>query len=402
MSRKSIAAWVIRCALAATCLCAGGRAAWAGNGIKPRTPVAWEDVPCMVVVDRTGGAMQHIPYAVPYDDPEPGEELGPDEVADSRTHQFFAFAWEPDLWSYMPRWITNADVAAYAAVDPMFDPMDIDPADVLETSTVWEGAWYRINADDDRRPISHEQAAMGVDWDTSMLPVGTYHLQGYTWEPALNIWSRRPGVYKITDGGDASEYGPAAALDLVQVILYLDQSQLLTGCLDAMDGTTVTAAWAFSDPDLGTDWHVFADSLEVSTGPFEVELAAPAEAAGQQIMVRIVATDPMDRSYTSYLGALATILESQDPGACPDAGTFIGGPGCEDSGDDAGSGATTAPVTSGAVDTSATGDGSTTMPATGDDTGEPRKGCGCTGGERSGAALVLLPMLYAASRRRRR
>jgi uncharacterized protein (TIGR03382 family) len=388
-------------------------AAQAGNGIKPRTPVLWEDVPCMIVVDRSADPMLHLPYGVPYDDPGIGEELGPDEVADSRTHQFFAFSRDIDLWSYLPRWITGTDILAYDTVAPpsemgedTFDPMDIDPEDVFETSTVWEGAWFRINADDDRRPISIAQAAMGVDWDTSMVPAGTYHLQGYTWEPPLNIWSRRPGVVKVTDGGDPAQYGPAAALHMAEaddLIYHKGDTAILTGCLDAMDGTTVSAAWANSDPDLGMEWTPIAEDLELPTGPFEIDFAIPDEAAGFQIMLRVVATDPMDRTYTGYLGTLVTVLLDETPN-CPDAGSsFIGGPGCNDS-DDAGeadgtSGGGTG--SGGTVGTTGTGETGTTAPGTGDD-GDPRKGCGCTGNRRPGAAMMVLPIAALAARRRRR
>jgi hypothetical protein len=59
------------------------------------------------------------------------------------------------------RAVTQADIDAAAAVGAA--PDMVDPEDVFETNTEWEGCWYRINADDDRRPITFAAAAAGVD-----------------------------------------------------------------------------------------------------------------------------------------------------------------------------------------------------------------------------------------------
>src|SRR4030095_13848028 len=126
----------------------------------------------------------------------------------------------------------------------------------------------------------------------------------------------------------ADQYGPAIAFDPAEIILYKGGSTVMTGCVDAMAGTTVTASWANSDPDLGMAWTDFATGVEVETGAIEIDFTAPDELTGYQGMIRIVATDPMDRSYTGFHTTLVTVLEAEDPGSCADTGSFIGMPGC--------------------------------------------------------------------------
>src|SRR5688572_6975345 len=80
----------------------------AGNGAKPRTLVDWNDAPCMTLVDRSQDALVHLAYDVP------NEDVGvtPDEVEDSRTHQFFATCRTAVPLDILPSWITPTDVAA--------------------------------------------------------------------------------------------------------------------------------------------------------------------------------------------------------------------------------------------------------------------------------------------------
>jgi hypothetical protein len=147
-----------------------------------RTPVLWTDVPCMTLHDRSQGAVMHLPYDIPYED----TEVGPDEVADSRTHQFFAMCRSKPTAPELPWWITQADLDAAIAADIDLSTVGTGPSDILETATDWDGCWVRINADDDRRPITFAAAAAGVDWDTSAVAAGSYVLWGYTWEPATS------------------------------------------------------------------------------------------------------------------------------------------------------------------------------------------------------------------------
>jgi hypothetical protein len=121
----------------------------AGNGLEPRTPVAWpEETPCLTVVDRTQEAMLHMEYGIPFED----ADVTVDEVADSRRHQFLAFCRDHSREEFLPIWVTWKDVDAAAAKD-LIDPMSLGDEDVLETSTVWKDCWFRITPDDALRAV---------------------------------------------------------------------------------------------------------------------------------------------------------------------------------------------------------------------------------------------------------
>src|SRR5690606_5371137 len=84
----------------------------AGNGGHPRTPVVWpEDVACMTVVDRAQSAALHLAYAVPYAD----VELTPDELPDSRRHQFIAFCDGRSAGVTRPNWLSWVDADTWLA-----------------------------------------------------------------------------------------------------------------------------------------------------------------------------------------------------------------------------------------------------------------------------------------------
>ena len=73
--------------------------AYAGNGVHPRTPVVWsEDTPCMTVVDRSQAVSLSLDYTIPYED----TEVTPDEVADSRRHQFIALCRDHGQQNWCP------------------------------------------------------------------------------------------------------------------------------------------------------------------------------------------------------------------------------------------------------------------------------------------------------------
>lgn len=370
-------------------------AASAGNGLKPRTLVQWVDAPCMTLVDRSAEAVLHVPYAILVEDPAPGESITEDEVPDSRTHQFFAFSREADPIDILPSWITDADVAAAVAAGIIMQGA-IDPDNILEDVPAWDGAWIRLTPDDARRPITFEMAEQGVDWDTAGAPIGVYNLQGYTWEPEINVWSARDGVVKVHDG-DPDAAGPAVALEQIDLILYRNGSAVLTGCIDAPADTTVIGEWTRVEANTPLSWEAFGEA-GIDGGTLEIEFAAPEGAAGGFVALRLVATSPSGQSYTAYMRALASVLLEDDPEACDEGGGFVGMPGCADSGSDSdggsGGGTTAEPGStgSGGGPTSA---GTTAPPQT----GEPQ-GCGCASDRGRGGALVLVA-LWGVVRRRR-
>jgi len=372
----------------------------AGDGVHPRTPVQWEPAPaCMTVVDRTIDTKLVLTYTIPYED----TEVTANEVADSRRHQFLAFCRGHSRQEPLPVWLSNADVAVAAAKD-LLDAADVKPEDVFETSTEWKDCWFRITGDDERRPITFAEAMKPVVWDTALLPAGPYVIAGYTWEPVFNIWSERSGVVKVMDDPDPSKNPPALALTNPEQIVFGNEVMTLVGCLDAMDGSTMTGYWSLTTSDT-LDWQMFASDVPVSGDSFELNFNPPPESVGEQIVIKVEVTDPMDRRFTAHLNDVATILEPvAGTGECQDTGmTFISNPACDTS-------ATSDNPTSGASSSSAGSDpGSGSSSAGSDTTGpnaqpDPKEGCSCGFAGPGGApvtALLGLGLLFGRRRRSR-
>jgi MYXO-CTERM domain-containing protein len=369
----------------------------ASNGTKPRIPVDWTGAPCMTIVDRSAETLLHLPYAVSQDD---NENFTPDEVSDSRTHQFFALCRARDPQSFLPRWITQADVDRAAMVGAA--PEMVDPEDLFETSSEWADCWYRINADDDRHPITMAVAAQGVDWDTAPVPAGTYVVEGYTWEPALNIWSGRPGVVKVVDDPDPAASGPALAIENTEEVLNKNEPVTIHGCVSAMEGSTVTGYWGLAEPEVA--WVPFIEDEPVSGSAFALDFLPPEALAGESSMIRVDITDPMGRSYTHYMRELVIVLGTEGPGSCMDeGGGFIGGADCGDTGTGGGSGGSEAG--SAGDDTAGPDDGTSSGPVgqDGGSDGSSGEGCSChaTGGPAPLGAGLLLVGLVGLRRRAR-
>lgn len=364
--------------------------AHAGNGVKPRTPVLWDDPPCMTLVDRSADANLHVPYAIPVEDPIEGESITPDEVAGSRTHQFFAFAREIDQVTFYPSWINDADVQA-AVAKGIIEAGSVDVEEILDSAPSWAGRWSKVTPDDPRRAIAFDVAAAGVDWDTTTVAVGVYHLEGYTYEPQFNVWWPRAGVVKVHDG-DPDAAGPAVALDQIELVMFRDSTATITGCIDAPAGTTVEGSWALALPATPLAWETFGEAT-IDGGTFGLEFAAPEEAAGMFLTVRAVATSDDGRSYTSHLRALVTVLEYEDPENCDDGGGFIGKPGCGGVGTDDDS-SSSGSDTSGVAQTDGGMSTSSAPPQTDGPTG-----CGCGMAPRP-IACWLLALGAMALRRR--
>jgi MYXO-CTERM domain-containing protein len=382
--------------------------AYAGNGVHPRTPVLWEPAPaCMTVVDRTVDANLVLTYTIPYED----TDVTADEVADSRRHQFIAFCRGHTPQVPMPMWLSNADVAA-AEAKSLIEPVDVDPEDVFETSTEWKDCMFRITADDARRPITFAEAMKPVVWDTTMLPVGPYVVAGYTWEPVFNIWSERTGVVKVMDDPDPTKNPPALALTNGEEIAFSNGVIKLVGCLDAMDGSTISGYWSLTDMLEAPEWQMFASDVPVSGDSIELDFIPPPESVGESIVIKVEVTDPMDRRFTAHLSALASILPLPDEttgGGCPESGgaNFIGNPGCDSntSGDDPTS---AGPGSSGSGPDASSSGGAGSSGVASDSTGpaeQPGKdggcACGVTGtGEAPVAALLGLGLLLRRRRSR--
>lgn len=348
--------------------------AFAGNGLEPRTPVAWpDDTACLTVVDRTQGAMLHLDYSIPYED----ADVTPDEVADSRRHQFIAFCRDHSREEFLPTWLSWKDVDA-AAAKMLVDPLTIEDEQVLETSTVWKDCWFRITADDDRRPITFAQAMKGVDWDTTVLPAGPYVVQGYTWEPWVNIYSQRPGVVHVVDGPDLAAVGPAAAVSTKTDVTFAEDPYVIEGCARALPGSTLTGYWSLSGGGM-LDWQPFAEDVPLDGETFELPFLPPPAAAGKTVALRVDVSDPMQRTFSAYPLVLVTVLPGgggDNTTGCDPEASFIADP----------------------CDTSGTGGSSTTGPGSGSgdsgaDTSSAPGSPGSSTGNSSDSGTATEPML---------
>jgi uncharacterized protein (TIGR03382 family) len=312
------------------------RVAAAGNGLHPRTPVEWTGAPCMTIVDRTQSAVFPLVYTIPYED----TEVTPDEVDNSRTHQFFAFCRDRHLEDILPSWITEVDLTD-ADAHGLGDASAVDvELEVLENAPDWADCWTRINSDAERRPITFEAAAEPVPWDTTALPAGTWVVEGYTYEPWANEWWPHPGVFKIVDDPDPAANGPAAALALDgDPTVEFGSEVTIGGCLDAMDGTVLTASWALSGFGSEPQWQVFADSVPTPSGDFQLQFEPPLETVSNTVLIKIDVEDPLGRTWTAHANAYIAVVEVVGGEEnCDDGGGFVSDP-CDtgDTGESGGS-----------------------------------------------------------------
>ncbi|HEY8379941.1 MAG TPA: hypothetical protein VIK91_25800 [Nannocystis sp.] len=366
--------------------------AWAGNGGHPRTPVEWpDDVPCMTVVDRSRSAVVHFPYGILYED----TELTPDELPTSRRHQFIAFCRDHSPHEPPPTWLSWTDVTTWTdwVMMSMLDqePLLLGDEDVLETSSVYGDCFVRITADDARRPITFAEANKGVDWDTSGLPAGAYIVQGYTWEPAINIWSKRPGVVHVVDSPDPGASSPAAALTNDEAYVFAGQTLELRGCARAMPGATLSGFWTPVDGEPG--WQPFVTGVPLEGDAIALAFTPPAAAIGQTIALRVDVTDPLARTFSAYPARLvevwpATGGTTTTTGCEATCGASEPGEAASETGGAPTTGGTTAGASSGGAETST---GASEGPAS-------PTGCGC----RAEAAGSWGPALWVALARRRR
>ena len=149
--------------------------ALAGNGSHPRTPVLWPKAPCRTIIDRSVEPTLALAYTIPYED----VDATPDEVVDSRRHQFLAFCRGTNVQEPYPTWVTWKD--ADAAKSKGLTPPDLADEDVLETSPEWKDCFVRITSEAQRRKITFAEAMKGVSWDLTGVTSGPYLIHGYTW-----------------------------------------------------------------------------------------------------------------------------------------------------------------------------------------------------------------------------
>lgn len=342
---------VRRWGLAGLLVCVPGLAS-ASNNLHDRTEVVWdENGACGIVVLRGENPEITLGYTLPdvdqsgtvdtcdddpspascdyAPDPAPNPAPGPDEVADSRQHQFFASCRQRALDDPLPNWIDGADLEAASQVEsccvpnecaagmcPIVDPDSVDDGDRVDRSEEWSCCTYAISG---RRAISVEEAAKGLTWDTSDVPEGVYGIDGYTWEPPYNLWSRRRGFVKVVDEAASADRFPAAAI--MQVVDddggdgKVDGCETIhvSGCVDAEQGSTLQMWWRESRPDART-WHRVLSDVAIEGDGFDIAWR-PHDLPQGKILVRVDVVSEQG-VYTAHT---PVVIETTSAQQCPEA-----------------------------------------------------------------------------------
>lgn len=283
------------------------RAARAGNGDLPRTPMQHLGEQCLTVVDRSQDPVVHLEWTIPFTD----ACLTADELEGSRTHQLVAFCHGDPPARILPHWHTRAEADA-AAAQGLADPIPVPASDILGEHPDYTNCWSPIFPADQRRAITCPAARPGADWDTTDLAPGTWVVRGYTFEPPLNTWSPRLGIFKIVDGPDPADAAPAvgfAARDITY--LWKNQPMAVRLCVDAMDGSTLTLAYAESSAD--PTWTDFLVDEPVTSGDISLEFLPPAALAGKLAALRATLRDPMDRTTVAFMQTEIKVETVEDP-----------------------------------------------------------------------------------------
>lgn len=310
------------------------RTASAGDQSHPREPPRWTSPACATIVDRSTTPIAHFDYQIA------NQEIGPfpdDEPTDSRTHQFFAFR-RVDFAAYnggdrLPVWITTTDLQRAALVDSEnVDPTAVSGESILETTSRFAAEdWMRITPDDARVPITHDQAALGVEWDVSEVAPGAYTIWGYTWEPVHNLWTPRNGFVKvIASVAESDDAGPAIALLPEEALLEAGDAHVVPGCVDAPIGSTWTLEWGRLEGTLEPQWHALIADEPIENGMLDVEVVFPNEAGGPaegpaQVKLRATVTDPSRKQFVAYSPLTYAVIGEPDEGCGCAAGTGRGG-----------------------------------------------------------------------------
>ncbi len=286
----------------------------ASNAGKPRVPPSFLGPTCIETVDRGVDPVWSFDVGIPFED----TGLTEDEPADGRTFQFFALCRQPTPLEVLPLWVSATDATTAAMTDPTLELPA--PGAALDEDAAWAGCVVPITEAAERMPITCEATVGGATWDTASAPAGAYAVWGYTYEPALNVWTPRDGVVRVIDGDEASA-GPAVSISwpLTEVTAGLDAGVRVAGCVAGMAGTTVELSWATAvalQAQGQAAWVVF-EEIEATADTFEVSFVPPATAEYEAVFVRASATDPQGRSFDAYTRERVVFLAGCD---APDGG----------------------------------------------------------------------------------
>lgn len=300
-----------------------GAEAQAGNAAAPRVPPSFLGAQCVQTVRRDEDPVLALPIGIPFED----TGLTADELPDGRRFQFFASCRPVGPGEELPPWISAEDVARASALDPAVG--DPGPEAILESAAAFTGPGHDgeagtcivpITGAGERLPITCEATSVPVSWDTTSVPPGAYEIWGYTFAPAQNLWTPRPGVVRIVDGPEA-DAGPAVAFawPLAAVTAGLDAGVVMRGCVAASPGTRLEIAYATADAlaEESDPWVPWVE-LQEDDGAFEVAWVPPPELVYEAVFVRAIATDPAGRRFAASTRAPIVFVPGCDP---PEGGT---------------------------------------------------------------------------------
>lgn len=271
--------------------------AYAGNEAHPRTPVHWPETECGLVIDRSVEPSVHFAYTIPFED----TMVGPEELPDSRTHQFFALCRQQPPTELLPNWISLDDVDR-SILAGLIEPGSVPSSDVLDTSEAWADCFMRITADDDRRSITFAVAEQGFDWDLGDVPIGVWQVAGYTFEPPFDLWRAQPGFVKIVDDpDDPAQDLPAAHTGATNGYWWAAYGNELELCVDVLEPATAIIEWAPVAPELiWTELEratIEEDGLVTLTSPGVVPPSPNVTIEG---LLRVRLIDALGREYVAH------------------------------------------------------------------------------------------------------
>ncbi len=302
-------------ALAAGALAFAPRAG-AIDTLRKRITVDFGAVPCMTRIDRSVDPVVELSWSI---DEEESYPIPDDEVVGGRTHQLLAIA-RQDAGA-LPTWVSQTDIDATAAVVTDFGTPP--PEDIWTQAPAWPSdSWTRVTPDDPRIEITFEAAAMGASWDTTGIPEGAWQLIGYTYDPPVNVSSRREGLFKVVD--DDGDGPPALFIEPKDVALTMEGRDLeLDACIDAAAGSSLSA---YIGEVVGGGAEIEWEQVELSLdelparGDFPFAVQIPWGAGGQPLRayrVRLDVEDPSGAVYTAYSPRVYQVSEDPD-GPPPD------------------------------------------------------------------------------------
>lgn len=294
----------------------------AANTNKTRVAPAFWGEACIVTVDRSVDPVATLGLAIPFED----DSLTEDELLDSRRFQYFALCEDHPVQRELPNWVTMDD--AERSLDLGLIETLPGQDEILATAPSWQSVGHdgqagtcvvAINGADARVPITCQDTAAGIEWDTSGVAAGTYVVRSYTFEPQTNLWARRPGLVRVVDGDD--DPGPSVTLTTPRrkATTYEKPGFMVSGCLAGAPGTVVTLQYAEAAAVAAEDESAWTTSHELTpdASTFEALFVPPAQTVYKALYLRAIATDPQGRTWVAHADHEIVVL--------PDCGQADGG-----------------------------------------------------------------------------